>query len=150
MIGPGVTVPGVHVVPDSITVIVGTATGDVTNVQTWQDGNVLQIDEVAEAPGQNVEFDFINVTSIRRVAFSMYYDGSITHFIEIQLFNFNTTAWQTLWTLTTELGLKYRYMDLPIRGDNFIDGGNAKMRFIHPTMGNAADDSFTDYAALIS
>lgn len=137
--------------PDSINVIVGTPTGSVADIQEWQDGNVLQIDEAAATPGQNIEFNFINVKSIRRVALSMYYDGSAVHWIEIQLWNFTEAAWKTIWTFSTGLGLNYRYSDMPVSGVDFIDGsGNSKMRIYHPIGGNASHDSFIDYAALIT
>ena len=150
MIGPGQHVPFFHVPPDSINVIAGTPTGTVADIQNWQDGNVLQIQEVAATPGQNIEITFNNVTDFRRIGVSMYYAGSATHWIEIQLWNVAEAAWEIIWTFSTGLGLNYRYSDIPKLFTEFIDGaGNVKMRIFHPQNGNAAHNTFIDYAALI-
>lgn len=150
IIGPGTSIPGIHKSPTSINVIAGTPTGTIADILNWQDGNVLQIQEAAATPGMNVEINFIDVISIRRIGLAMYYDGSATHWIEIQLWNYTEAAWKTIWTFSTDGGLNYRYSDLPVSDVDFIDGsGNAKMQIIHPTAGNAAHDMFIDYAALI-
>lgn len=151
MIGPGISIPAIHKVADSITVTVGTPTGTVADIQTWQDGNILQIAEVAATPGIDVEVNFVDVESIRRIGLSMFYEGSSTHWLEIQLWDYVATAWKTVWTFSTDGGMNYRYSDLPVSDNDFIDiNGNSKLRICHPTAGNAAHDAFIDYVALIS
>lgn len=151
MIGTGVSIPGEHNVPSSINIIVGTPTGTVADIQSWADGNVLQIAEVAATPGMDLEMLFTNVKSIRRIGLSMYYDGSSTHWIEIQIWNYTEAAWKTIWTFSKDGGLNYRYSDLSAGSDDdYIDAsGNAKLKMVHPTAGNAAHDAFIGYAALI-
>lgn len=151
MTGPGSSIPGFHLVPDSVNVVVGTPTGTVADVQTWQDGNTLDIVEAAATPGQDIQFAFVNVKSIRRVGVAMNYVGSATHWIEIRLYDYVAAAFKTVWTFSTGMGLNYRYSDLPIDGQNFIDaGGNALMQIYHPVAGNAAHNSNIDYVALIT
>lgn len=153
MIGAGISIPGIHVSADSINVIVGTPTGDVTDIQNWQDGNVLQVQEAAATPGMNIEINFIDITDFRRLGLSMYFSGTAVHWVEVQLWNVTEAAWKTLFTFDAGLGLNYSYSDIPETPDafrDFIDGsGNVRMRLFHPTGGNAAHDSFIDYAALI-
>jgi len=149
-VGPGTFIPGPHEVPASINVIVGTPTGSVSDIQTWRDGNTLDILEAAATPGQNVEITFTNIKAFRRVAIGMYYSGSVAHWIEVQLWDNIAASWKTLRTILTGLGLDYKYSDLPVRSDDFVNGsGEVKMRLYHPAMGNAAHNSFIDYAALI-
>lgn len=143
--------PGVHVVPSSMSVIVGTPTGTVADVQNWQDGNTLHIQEVAAAPAQNIEFSFTDIKAIRRIGLSMVYEGSATHWIEVRLWSYVALAYKTVWTFSITFGLNYRYSDLPVSADEFIDpSGNAKLQIHHPTAGNAAHDSRIDYVALIT
>ena len=150
MIGPGSAPPAIHVQPSGLNLIAGSLVGDVTDIQTWQDGNLLQLEEVAATPGQDLEILFTNMIGFRRVVVSMYYSGSATHWIEIQIFDWIAVAWKTLWTFTSGNGLNYRYSDIPVRSDDFVDaGGNAKLRICHPAAGNAAHDSFIDYASLV-
>ena len=150
MIGAGQHIPFFHVPPASINAVVGVLTGDITDIQTWQDGNILQLAEVAATPGQDLEITFANVTDFRRIGLSMYYEGSLSHWIEVQLWNVVEAVWEIVWTFSNGLGLNYRYSDIPKLFTEFIDGsGNVKMRICHPTAGNAAHDSFIDYATLI-
>ena len=151
MIGPGISIPAIHKVADSINVIAGTPTGTVADIQNWQDGNILQIQEAAATPAMEVDFNFIDVESIRRIGISMYYQGSTTHWIEVEIYNFTTVAWEKVFTYETGNQLDYKYADLPVSDNDFIDiNGNAKMRICHPTSGNASHDALIDYVALIS
>jgi hypothetical protein len=150
IIGPGISIPGFHVVPDSITEIAGVFTGDVTDIQNWQDGNVLQVDEVAAAPGFDLELNYVNVENIRRAALMIGYDGSATHLVEAGLWDYIEEIRKVLWTIITSKGMNYYYADLPVPAANFIDeNGNSKMFVCHETMGNAAHDAFIGYGALI-
>lgn len=150
--GPAV-IPGLlpDYVPDSLTLTAGVLTGDVTDVQTWQDGNVLQLAEVAATPGQDLEFNFTGVKSIRRVGLGMFYVGSATHYIEVQIWNVTKAAWEVLWTFSAALGTNLRYSNIPNNKDgrDYIDAGVAKLRLFHPLGGNASHDSFIDYVALL-
>lgn len=149
--GPGKSIPGFHNIPDSINAVVGGLTGTVADIQTWQDGNVLLLAETTGTPGMDLEINFTDVKSIRRVALGMFYDGSALHWVEIQLWDYVAVAYKTVWTFSAGNGLNYRYSDLPVSGTNFIDGsGNSKMRIVHPPSGNAAHDAHIDYAALIT
>lgn len=152
--GPGQNFPGFHIPVNAINVVAGNAIGDVTDIQNWQDGNILQIEEVAATPGQEVEFLFTDIVEFKRLGISMFYVGSATHFIEIQIWDFVQAAWLTIWTFSSGLGLNYRYSDIPatpeIKLFDLIDGaGNVKVRMCHPVNGNAAHDSFIDYVTLI-
>lgn len=150
MIGAGSSFPQFHIPPDSINAIVGGLTGTVADIQNWQDGNVLQLAEVAATPGQNLEITFVDVVVFRRLAVSIFYAGSATHWVEIQLWDVQAADWKTVWTIPSSLGMNYRYSDIPILSADFIDGANeVKMRIYHPTGGNAAHDTFIDYAALV-
>ena len=150
IVGAGQSIPGFHQVADSINVIAGTPTGTVADIQTWQDGNTLDVVEAAATPGMDIEINFTNVKSIRRVGLQMVYEGSAVHWIEVQLWNYDASAWKTIWTFSTGLGQNYRYSDLPEDGQKFIDtNGDAMMRIYHPTGGNASHDAHIEYAALI-
>jgi len=150
MIGPGTSFPSLHIVPDSINAIAGVLTGTVADVQSWQDGNVLELAEVAATPGQNMEITFVDVVVFRHVVVAMYYQGSATHWVEVQLWDNIAAAWKKIHTFDSSMGLNYRYTDIPVLSADFISGAKeVKMRLYHPVAGNAAHDSFIDYAALV-
>lgn len=149
MIGNGRPYPGVHMSPSGIVANVGIITGTVADIQNWQDGNTLNIDEIAATPGIDVDILFSDVNNFQRVGLGMYYDGSTTHWIEIRLWDIIAADWKVLWTFTRGLGMNYRYSDVPIPASRFIDNGQVKMNINHPANGNADHDALVDYAALI-
>lgn len=150
--GRGTSIPAIHKVPDNINVLAGTETGTVTDVQNWQDGNFLAIQEEAATPALDVEFNFVNVESIRRIGIALFYQGSATHWLEVRLWNYTEEVLKVLFTIQSGLGFNYRYSDLPGVSDNdYIDeNGNAKICVCHPSSGNVSHDAFFDYVGLIS
>jgi hypothetical protein len=153
IVGPGINFPEIHIAPSSLDVVVGIIEGGgtVDDIKNWQDGNILEVSEVAATPAQDIQITFANVKSFRRVGISMNYVGSATHWAEVQLWDVISESWKTLWTYESALGLNYRYSDIPVNGGTgYIDGsGNVKVRIYHPAAGNAAHDTFIDYASLI-
>jgi hypothetical protein len=139
----------------SMTVTTGTlSSGDVTDTQTWADGNEVNVSEVAGVPGFDVRFTFTGVTDFCRIGISGYYDGSTTHHCEIQIYDDTNAVWRTLWTFSNGMGHNYRFSDLPVpvatRLADYISGTNEVLiRFYHPTSGNASHDLFIDYVSLI-
>lgn len=151
-VGPGINFPEIHIAPSSINVIVGTVIGGgtVADIQEWQDGNILQIQEEAATPGQNIEVTFENVRSFRRIGIAMAYMGSATHWVELAIWDTVSETWKVIHTFPNALGQNYRYTDIPPNSHDFIDAsGNVKIRFYHPVAGNASHNSYMDYVGLI-
>lgn len=146
---------------DSVTLTAGTTVaGLVGDLQTAHDGNFYHIDEAAAAPGQDLIVDFVSVTAFNWVQVIACYSGSATHAMAVQLYNWNSAAWDTFTSLqnhtcdtTTVDGYILKNVSFIIPSDtNYIGtGGNAgevRVRLYHTMMGNASHDSYTDVVAL--
>lgn len=136
----------------SMTVTTGTlSSGTVTDTQTWGDGNSVNVSEVTGVPGFDVLFTFTSVTDFCFIGISGYYDG--THHAEIQIFDDANSTWRVLWTFGDGAGFNYRFSDLPVseatRADYINGSSEVKIRFYHPTTGNASHDLFIDYVSII-
>lgn len=152
MIGPGATALGPHLKPSSVNVVAGTIIGGgtVADVQEWQDGNILQIQEAAATPGQDIQFTVSDVISFRWIGISMYYSGSATHWVEVQIWDNNASAWKTIHTVQTGLGFNYRLTDIPPDSHDFVDENrDVLIRLYHPQGGNASHNTYIDYVAVI-
>ena len=141
------------IVPASINLVAGgVAVGTVSDTQIWNDGNVYQVPEVAATPGFDIQFTITGVRKIARIASNIFYDGTATHHVELQIYNNTTTNWDTLIQVPSSLGYNLRYFDFPLGHDK--DYINATMqvliRLYHVTGGNASHDIYVDYLAVIN
>jgi len=137
-------------VPNTVTLNVGSSSDAVSDLQTILDGNIYAIQEAAATPGINLECNFVNITHINFIYVRAYYDGSATHSVRIQLYNYNTTTYDTFWSMVPVLD--YQLLSLPIfplvDSADYIDSGAAKVRFYHTESGNASHDLYIDYVAI--
>jgi hypothetical protein len=139
--------------PSSFTLNTGTLiAGTVADVQGMYDGNILDIGEVTGVPGYDIEFNFTNVDRHPRFIVCRWrYDGSSTHFVTIDIYNYTTASWDQV-RVFKDSALYFdsltMYTPLGNNGD-YVDGsGNAKIRFYHQTSGNASHDIKIDYVGL--
>jgi hypothetical protein len=138
---------------NSMTVTTGTlSSGSVSDTQTWADGNTVNIAEVTGVPGFDVLFTFTSVTDFARIGLSAYYSG--THDVEVQIYDDTNTTWRVLWDFGSGTTFNYRYSDIPVsmatRQADYINGSNeVKIRFYHPSSGNASHDLYIDYVSII-
>jgi len=145
---------------NAVTLVAGTTPSSlVADLQTRFDGDLYHIDEVAAAPGMDLIIDFISVTAFNWVDISAYYKGSTSHAgITIQLWNWNSSAWDTftfyvhhstVGTLADDMiGSIFFVPD----DTNYIGtGGNTgevRVKMVHIAMGNSAHDHDIDVVAL--
>jgi len=137
---------------DSVTLDVGTSANSVADLQTAHDGNTYDIAEVAGAPGIDLKVDFVNITAFNWVQIIAYYDGGATHSVSIQLYNWNTTSWDTF---DSQDGVEKSMTDHSFfvpDDSNYIgtggDAGKVRIRFNHTQSGNASHDEYIDVVAL--
>lgn len=134
-------------VPTSLVLDEGTSSDALADLTTMLDGNVYQINEVIGAPGQSLTLTFAVVREIYGLLFRAYYSGSGTHYCEVQLYNYTTSAWDTYTTVENSNGYNTRYIRIPDDAD-YVQANVAQVRWYHPVSGNASHDSFIDYIAL--
>ncbi len=143
-----------YTVPTTQTVVTGTlSSGTVSDVQAWQDGNEVHISEVTGSPGFDVQYTFPNVTSIAEIMVGFYYVGSSSHDCQVQIYDDANTTWKELLSQSgAGLSHNLRYVAFPDTDNmaDYINGSDeVKVRFYHPTNGNASHDLYIDYMAVI-
>lgn len=145
---------------NSITLTNGTSGNAVSDLQTMSDGTFYDLTEAASTPGINLIVDFISVTAFETVRVLGGYNGSSTHSLAIQVYNWNSAAWNTfnamqtgLWDISTAgeyiLG---NYQFTVFDDANYIgtggDAGKVRIRFYHTMAGNASHHLYIDEVSL--
>ncbi len=139
---------------DSLTVSVGALTGAVEDLQTAFDGNKVTIIEASSAPGYTAIIDFIDIISFNYVNVYLAYDGSLSHYVCIELWNWITSAWDCFASQTgTDSDVANTNKDFIVYdGINYVgtsgDVGKVRVRLNHPLSGNASHDIHIDSIAL--
>lgn len=142
------------ITPTTQTVTTGTLTaGTVTDVQTWSDGNEVNVSEVAGIPGFDVRYTFASVANFCEIGISAYYNGSATHNCEVQIYDDTNAVWKLLFSFPGNgLAHNYRFANFPdiANVSDYINGGDQVIiRFYHPQTGNASHDLYVDYVSII-
>lgn len=141
-------IPPARMIPYAVNVIIGTTSSSVSDLQTQYNDNVYEINEENDTPGIDLRILFKNVLRFSQIMFSAFYDGRAAHYVEMQLYNYETSAWETYTTLELGVGLSLYSFDCEDYREH-IDKGNVIMRFEHPPTGVPADDLHVGYAALL-
>ncbi len=135
--------------PASVTVTAGgTPVGTVANVQTMLDGDVYQVPEVSATPGFDVRFNFTGLTELPdTIVTRAWYDGSATHGVRIELYDYVGVAFVPIHQVPTSLTYAVATVSV-VPEARFVSSGEAIVRFAHYTGGNASHDMFWDYVGL--
>ena len=144
--GPAATV--VIATPASVAITNGTPTGAVADVQTMLDGNVYNVVEAAATPGFDPEFTFSGVAFIpTHVVLRVYYDGTAQHDVHLELWNYDTSAYDEVHQVPEDLDYQVLQIAVP-DFTNYISAGAVKVRLYHASAGNPAHTLDVDYVAL--
>lgn len=138
--------------PASVTVNAGTPAGgvNVSQTQTPFDGNEYQVTEAAATPGFDIEIAFSGVSSFDMIVARICYDGAATHWVGLEVYDYNGTAWVPVGlVLHSSTYFQYYTFKIPPSA-NYMSAGAAKIRLNHYSAGNPAHDVHIDYAALVN
>ena len=146
----------VKIVANGLTLSVGTSADALSDLQTAQDGNFYRVTEVAGTPGIILIVDFAAVTTFTMVRVLAIYDGSGTHSIALQLYNYTQTRWDTFDSLqtaqedvsTADGYIVTNHSFFVLNPLDYISGGVVQVRFYHTMGGNASHDLYIDSVAL--
>ena len=164
----GLTIPGytpstawTKITADNVTILGthGTITGTVADLQVAHDELQISVNEENHAPGFDAQVEFINVTSFNLVNILAVYDGSTSHVVPVELFNFVTGRWDTFDTIHTSVFSlvqdQYTFYDysfpVPVSTQYVGTAGNAgkvRVRFYHYAGGVPAHKLYIDVVAL--
>ena len=138
-----------------IGVIVGTLDSGDLNSTLDIDGDMFNVSEVVGAPGMLISGNFSGIDPDAEcmwiVIYSLY-DGNLNHDFDIELWNFTGSAWVEdgpipdmvafEWTNSTIYGLR-----IP---NDFLSGGEVRVRLDHEAPGNINHDLFIEYFKLLA
>lgn len=116
-----------------------------------RDGLYLNVQEKSGAASatnpSTIQFLFSGVTKFSSIETRTYYIGSVSHNVNIQLWNFVTSAWDTYASFAGETD--YVSRNLQVFNDSlYISAGVVKLQFIHTTGGIATHEMRFDYVEL--
>lgn len=112
------------------------------------DGNYLIIDEVAETPGYDIRFIFTDVESFTTVQNVFRYDGGAgNHIVNIELYNFNTSEWDTI-SQYDKSSMLLNYVDYVPNSARYINDSIVIMRHNHATAGDTSHYLEIDFVGL--
>ena len=78
-----------------------------------------------------------------------YYQGSTSHVCVVQIFNNDTTTWDTFIRLNSKPEFDYRYLRIDDAAP-YISSGTVLIKFTHDTPATPNHDLFIDYLAIHS
>ena len=143
------TVDATYFTPDTVTKTTGGAvSGTVAGVQTMLDGSVYSVVETTGVPGFDIRFDWATVTQTpTHVILRQRYDGTASHVVTIDLWNYATSAWVVVHQIVTDL--EYQVIEIPIPSfTDFISSEAVKLRVYHITSGSVSHTQYFDYVGL--
>lgn len=129
------------------------SSGDISSLKKMYDNNNLTLVEAAATPGFNIEFNITGVSGHPRFIISRWrYDGSATHFVTIDIYNWVTSNWDQVRVFTNSNNY-YSSMTMytPINNNgDYVSNGLVRIRYYHHTSGNPAHDLHIDYIGVTS
>ncbi len=138
----------------TINVTVGTHDSGDLNSTLDVDGDTYNCSEVVGAPGYVIEFEWTDVDQDSHclwVCAYIFYDGVSAHTINVDLWNFTSTAWVTIGIIYDMTGFEWvnsSIYDLRMPNDFINSTGAVRGRFYHSSAGNINDDIYTDFLKL--
>lgn len=135
--------------PDSIITNVGNyVSGNVDSVKNIDITDAYSVNEVSGVPGFDIETAYSNIVSINRIWLHVLYSGSGSHIVNVDLYNYDTTEWDTFTTFT--LSNDFKFLDIPIPDNsNYVSNGNSKLRVYHISNGIPSHNIKIDYMVLV-
>jgi hypothetical protein len=137
---------------DSVTLVSGTSSDVVTDLQTAFDGNIYDLTEAAASPGQDLIVDFVDISIFHFVRAIAYYDGSGTHSVNVEVWNWTTSAWDVFDAMNgvqkTMTDQSVFVIDHTIYIGTGVNSGRVRVRLNHTQMGNVAHHTFIDEISL--
>jgi hypothetical protein len=133
---------------NGITKKAGDSADALSDLQTMLDGNIYLLGEANGAsPAMNLEIDFTGVSSISAIVVMAYYEGSASHAVRIQLYDYNIANWVTIHTMNDGVDYEQHFKTI-VDDTNCISDTNAKIRLYHTESGIGAHDLYIDYVGL--
>ena len=122
-----------------------------TAITTSRDNLYLNVRESAGAASatnpSTTQFLFSGISHFNVINTRSFYTGLVSHNYNIQLWNYNTSAWDTYATFSGETDYVARTIEV-FNPALYISAGVVKLQFIHTSTGNTGHEIHYDYIAL--
>ena len=129
----------------------GTYADTVTVNQTY-----MQIGEVADTPGIDVELNFTLANNPGHLEIVGRYQGNPAHEIQIYAWDYNDSDWDSFTGAAADmdhsaidLSYEFDYDDLEGALVDYVSGTDSKIRFLHADAGTNSHDLYLDRVAVI-
>jgi hypothetical protein len=137
----------------AISAIVGTVDAGDLNSTFFIDGDMFNVSEVVGVPGMQISINFTDVDPAAEslwILFYGLYDGNLNHNFDIEVWNFETSAWVEDSHIPDMAAFDWINSTIyPIRIPNeFLSDGEVRIRLDHESAGNINHDLFIDYVRL--
>ena len=160
-----ITYPALYITNDptefaGLPAIAGTSTaygsynfGSVLDIRTFNDYNTgtnsgfYSINDAATTPGYIVYVGFENIVEFNRIVLNVNYTSSSGHTINIDLYNYDSSAWDTFSIFSGLPGWYQLALGL-IDSQPYISGGVVTLRLHHISGGTSSHRTWIDYVAL--
>lgn len=135
--------------PDASILTKGTTESGNVNSADEHDISYWQLNEVAGIPGFDVKlvYDSVDRTPTQ-IWFSGYYNGSASHTVELQLYNYEDAVWEVYTTIPTSTTTNWYTINIADPLEH-VRNDSAQVRFYHSSNGNITHDMFIDYCVLV-
>lgn len=122
------------------------------DLRVAQDGNHYHLNEAAATPGQDLKVDFVGVSKFNWIEVIGNYNGSASHAVTIQLYNWPGGTWDD-WDAMHGSQIDYTNHGIWVPcPENYIgtagNAGKVRVRFNHKMLGNASHDLYLMVVAL--
>ncbi|MCK4650064.1 hypothetical protein KAT36_02425 [Candidatus Pacearchaeota archaeon] len=147
-IDSGIAASQVLYSPNSIETIVGTLDGgNLTSIESINDGDTYNVSETTSAPGFVIVVNFSDVEIFNQIYLEEYYTGKSGHTIEIQLYNFNDSTYDSFGSFSNQVDFNFHSLEV-LAYQDYVNDSNVSLRIYHVDSGNQNHDLFIDYVAL--
>ena len=127
------------------------SSGTLSGIQTYGDytnsSGYYALYDTATTPGFIVNVGFTSVTQFNKISLDINYAGSSSHTIDVDLYNWNTSSWETVQTYSG-LGTFTTFQPGVIDSVPFINAGIVSARLYHLSAGFPSHYTQIDYFAL--
>lgn len=123
--------------------------GDVNSVKYRDDGLNISISEVTGAYPILVDFNFTGVSDFNQFLLNVYYDGSVSHNIQVGLYECGDDSYEYEYITFTGHDGYVNLIDNVLDASGHICDGVVSLRLRHIENGNTAHNLYIDYVALV-
>jgi len=134
------------ITPSEIATNIGTLDdGNLVSV-SFLDGDTYDVSELTGSPAFQIDMNFTTTTPAEQVTIHAEYDGNLGHVVNVDIFNFTGSTWDTLGQIPDNGGIiEYNFTITGTLSD-YLSTNITCIRIEHVTSGSTQHDIYIDWA----